>query len=68
MSLDENDRLEKLRLSAFTQALAELGWNDGRNVRMDRRWAGGDSNRMRALAQELVACKAIASVVPLLSR
>jgi putative ABC transport system substrate-binding protein len=31
-----------------------LGWTDGRNVRMDLRWDGGDINRMRALAQELV--------------
>jgi putative ABC transport system substrate-binding protein len=54
ISLDENDPEEKLRLSAFTQALANLGWTDGRNVRMDLRWAGGDINRMRALAQELV--------------
>jgi putative ABC transport system substrate-binding protein len=36
------------------QALADLGWTDGRNVRMDLRWAGGDTNRFRALAQELV--------------
>jgi putative ABC transport system substrate-binding protein len=53
-SLDENDPDENLRLSAFTQALGALGWTVGRNVRMDRRWAGGDNNRMRALAQELV--------------
>jgi putative ABC transport system substrate-binding protein len=39
---------------AFTQALADLGWTDGRNVRMDLRFADGDPNRMRALAQELV--------------
>ena len=39
---------------AFIQALANLGWSDGRNVRMDLRWAGGDANRMGALAQELV--------------
>ena len=36
----ENDPLVKLILSAFTQALAGLGWTDGRNVRMDLRWAG----------------------------
>jgi putative ABC transport system substrate-binding protein len=54
MGLDENDPLVKLRLSAFTQALADLGWTDGRNVRIDLRWGGGDTNRMRALAQELV--------------
>ena len=37
MSSDENDPLAKLQLSAFTQALADLGWTDGRNVRMDLR-------------------------------
>jgi putative ABC transport system substrate-binding protein len=51
---DENDPAAKLDRSAFTQALADLGWIDGRNVRMDLRWGGGDTNRMRALAQELV--------------
>jgi putative tryptophan/tyrosine transport system substrate-binding protein len=54
MPHDENDPEGKLRYSAFTQALADLGWTDGRNVRMDLRWTGGDSNRIRALAQELV--------------
>jgi putative ABC transport system substrate-binding protein len=37
-----------------TGALADLGWTDGRNVRVDLRWAGGDNNRTLALAQELV--------------
>jgi putative ABC transport system substrate-binding protein len=57
MSHGENDPVGKTYLSAFTQALADLGWTDGRNVRMDVRWGGGggaDSNRIRALAQELV--------------
>jgi putative ABC transport system substrate-binding protein len=53
MGLNENDPVEKARLSAFTQALANLGWT-GRNVQMDVRWGGGDNNRTRALAQELV--------------
>jgi putative ABC transport system substrate-binding protein len=51
---DENDPLTKSELSAFTQALADLGWTDGRNVRMDLRHAGADTNRMRVLAHELV--------------
>src|SRR5215469_1628909 len=51
---DENDPVWKPGVSAFTQALAELGWIDGRNVRMDLRWYGDDINRIRALAQELV--------------
>jgi putative ABC transport system substrate-binding protein len=51
---DENDPLEKPRISAFTRALAGLGWTDGRNVRIDLRWGGGDINRIRAFAKELV--------------
>ena len=51
---DENDPVWKTYGSAFTQALAGLGWTDGRNVRIDLRWARGDINRTRAFAQELV--------------
>jgi putative ABC transport system substrate-binding protein len=54
MAYDESDPVGKLRYSAFTQALADLGWTDGCNVRIDLRWAGDDTSRMRALAQELV--------------
>jgi len=54
MPYDENEPLAKIQVSAFTQALADLGWTDGRSVRMDLRWGGGDSNRIRALAHELV--------------
>jgi putative ABC transport system substrate-binding protein len=51
---DETDPVQKVRLSALTQALADFGWTEGRNVRMDLRWIGGDTNRIPALAQELV--------------
>jgi putative ABC transport system substrate-binding protein len=51
---DENDPVQKPRDSAFMQALPDLGWTDGRNMRMDLRWGSLDINRMRALAQELV--------------
>jgi putative ABC transport system substrate-binding protein len=54
---DENDPAAKDYASGFTQALADLGWTDGRNVRIDFRWYGADSNRARALAQELVGLK-----------
>jgi putative tryptophan/tyrosine transport system substrate-binding protein len=54
MTYDENDPKGKTYVSAFTQALADLGWSDDRNVRMDLRWPGGDINRIRTLAQELV--------------
>jgi putative ABC transport system substrate-binding protein len=51
---DENDPVWKPRLSAFIKALADLGWTDGRNVRMELRWHGNDIDRIPALAQELV--------------
>jgi len=54
LSSDENDPEQKRHLSAFTQALAELGWADGHNVRMDVRGGRTETNRIRALAQELV--------------
>jgi putative ABC transport system substrate-binding protein len=52
MWFDENEA--KSGLSAFTQALAGMGWTEGRNVRIDLRWYGDDINRIRAFAQELV--------------
>jgi putative ABC transport system substrate-binding protein len=54
MPFDEHDPVYEPRVSAFIQALADLGWTDGRNVRMDVRWGGLDNNRIRALAHELV--------------
>jgi putative ABC transport system substrate-binding protein len=54
MPQDENDPEYKPRVAAFTQALKDLGWTEGRNVRMDFRWGGADINRTRALARELV--------------
>jgi putative ABC transport system substrate-binding protein len=45
----------KTYVSAFAQALAASGWTDGRNVRMDLRWGGGDINRIRAVSRELVS-------------
>jgi putative ABC transport system substrate-binding protein len=50
----ESDPAIRPLVSAFTQALADLGWTDGGNVRIDRRWYGSDANRIQALAQELV--------------
>jgi putative ABC transport system substrate-binding protein len=51
---DENDPANKTFVSAFIQALAGLGWTDGRNVRIDLRSSARDANRTRALARELV--------------
>jgi putative tryptophan/tyrosine transport system substrate-binding protein len=54
MAFDENDPEAKAYLSGFTQGLAELGWTDGRNLRMDVRWAAGNVDRMRMSAKELL--------------
>jgi putative tryptophan/tyrosine transport system substrate-binding protein len=45
----------KARIAAFQQGLRELGWTDGRNVRIDVRWGAGDADRIRSSAAELVA-------------
>jgi putative ABC transport system substrate-binding protein len=52
----ENDPEAQSELSAFRQGLQKLGWT-GRNVRVAYRWAAGDTNRMRILAQELMALR-----------
>ena len=54
LPFDEDDPVAKTLVSAFTKALADLSWTDGRNVRMDLRWAGGDIDRIREFAKELV--------------
>jgi ABC-type uncharacterized transport system substrate-binding protein len=50
----ENDPDGKAQLSGFMQGLAEIGWTDGRNLRMEIRWGGGDVTRIRGFAKELV--------------
>jgi putative ABC transport system substrate-binding protein len=51
----ENDPEIKTSLSAFARGLAELGWTDGRNLRIDYRWGAGDADLIRRYAAELVA-------------
>jgi putative tryptophan/tyrosine transport system substrate-binding protein len=55
LSLAESDPEGKAQFSGFTQGLAELGWIDGRNLRMEVRWGRGDIDRIRTFAKELVA-------------
>src|SRR5437016_3606107 len=55
MSADEDDPEGKAQLSGFSQELAALGWTDGRNLRTEIRWGGGNVNRARTFAKELVA-------------
>jgi putative tryptophan/tyrosine transport system substrate-binding protein len=50
-----DDREYQARLAAFLLGLRQLGWIDGRNVRIDARWGADDANLLRKYARELVA-------------
>jgi putative ABC transport system substrate-binding protein len=50
----ENNSASLRGLSGLEQGLSELGWIDGRNLRLDIRWAAANIDRMRMLAKELV--------------
>jgi putative tryptophan/tyrosine transport system substrate-binding protein len=54
-SLAGDDPESQARITAFVQRLQELGWTDGRNVRIDHRWGLGDAVRLRKYAAELIA-------------
>jgi ABC-type uncharacterized transport system substrate-binding protein len=51
----EDDPETKARLAAFQQALATRGWLEGRNIRVDYRFAAGSRDKYHAFAKELVA-------------
>jgi putative ABC transport system substrate-binding protein len=55
MTFAADDPAGQARLLAFAQELAQSGWIDGRNVRIDVRWAAVDPERIRSYAAELVA-------------
>jgi putative ABC transport system substrate-binding protein len=52
-AIADSDPEGRRNVATFYQGLRQLGWIDGRNVRFDERWAGGDADRIRALAAEL---------------
>lgn len=54
MDLTENDN-SRPRLAAFIQGLADMGWSDGHNLRIDIRWGSNDSEKSRTFAAELLA-------------
>src|SRR6266567_6321952 len=54
-SLAEDDPEMKPRLAAFRQGLEKLGWSEGRNLRIDYRFASGGSGQEQARAKELLA-------------
>src|SRR5262245_64229678 len=53
----EDDPDAKARLAGFRRGLETLGWADGRNVRIDYRYAAGSADRHQVLAKELVALR-----------
>jgi putative ABC transport system substrate-binding protein len=55
MSLVESDPEGQARVAPLRQGLQELGWIEGRNVRIEFRWAGGDADSARAYAAELIS-------------
>jgi len=55
MTAAADDPESLARVGAFLQGLQELGWTDGRNVRLEYRWGSGDAERIRKSAAELVA-------------
>ena len=55
VSFSRDNQDGQARLAAFAKGLQELGWTDGRNIRIEYRWSGGDAERTRKYAAELVA-------------
>jgi ABC-type uncharacterized transport system substrate-binding protein len=75
MGIAADDPAGQVRLAAFLRGLQQLGWTEGRNVRIDIRWGAGDVERNRGLAAELVAlapdvilAHSSAAVAPLLQQ
>jgi hypothetical protein len=54
LSLAENDPEVNARIAAFQHELEVLGWTEGRNIRIDYRFAGGDAVRIDAYVAELL--------------
>jgi ABC-type uncharacterized transport system substrate-binding protein len=54
MNLAQDDPEAEPRISAIEKPLSELGWINGKNLRIDYRWAAGDANLIRSYAGELV--------------
>jgi ABC-type uncharacterized transport system substrate-binding protein len=55
MGYPEGDPQAQANVTALRQGLRDLGWVEGQNVQIDYRWAGGDADKARAFARELIA-------------
>jgi len=70
MGYIESDPDAKVLVRTFVEALAEIGWIEGRNLQIDLRWAAGDVEKMRSFAKELVAARPdllLASTTPVIA-
>jgi putative ABC transport system substrate-binding protein len=57
MGIAESDPAQESFVLAFTRALQDLGWQDGRNIRIEYRWGAGDAEKIRRFAREIVERK-----------
>ena len=57
MPFTAGDAVGLRRAKIFTQALQDLGWTEGQNIRIDYRWPGGDIEQIQSLAKELVGSR-----------
>jgi putative tryptophan/tyrosine transport system substrate-binding protein len=57
MSTNEGDPVAQARVAAFREGLAQAGWKEGGNLAIEWRWSGGDIERTKAYAAELVSIK-----------
>jgi putative ABC transport system substrate-binding protein len=55
MAVAESDAQYQANLAVFREGLQQIGWTEGRNIRIDVRWAALDVEAMQRLAKELVA-------------
>ncbi len=57
MNITADDLPQRANIAAFQQVMAQSGWTDGSNVKIDVRWSGGDVVRLRKDAEELLGLR-----------
>ena len=57
MGTGENDPIAQNEIAAFREGLAGLGWQEGRNIKVEARWAAGDIELAERVARELVGLR-----------
>jgi putative tryptophan/tyrosine transport system substrate-binding protein len=57
VSFPESDSEAQKSVTAFLQRLRESGWTEGGNIRIEYRWTGTDTARIKSAAAELIELK-----------